>query len=151
MPEVWKLKGKEAAGSYLFMYLVLKLPRQEFLSRWAMVLINFSSRTSVVLQIKKQVFFKETLIQSCVRNDWYQQVKALSIDIEIQIKILVMYFYSHLFSLTGDYLFILMYLLPTLCKRTVKLSPLTDKVQSSGHFFFPCLYEFFFHHRSMLI
>ena len=62
-----------------------------------------------------------------------------------------MYFYSHLFSVTGDYLLILMYLLPTLRKSIVKLSPLTDKVQSSGHFFLPCLYEFFFHHRSMLI
>ena len=51
---------------------------------------------------------------------------------------------SHLFSVTGDYLLILMYLLPTLCKSIVKLSPLTDKVQSSGHFLFPFLYEFFF-------
>ena len=50
---------------------------------------------------------------------------------------------SHLFSVTGDYLLILMYLLPTLCKSIVKLSPLTVKVQSSGHFFFPCSYEFF--------
>ena len=62
MPEVRKLKGKEAAGSYLFMYLVVKLLRQEFLSRWAMFLINFSSRTSAVLQMKKQVFFKETCL-----------------------------------------------------------------------------------------
>ena len=84
-----EVKGKEAAGSYLFMYLVLKLPRQEFLSRWTTVLIDFSSRifASCILQAKKQVFLKEHYFRSgfcrvsCVMTDKKinKYIKALSI------------------------------------------------------------------------
>ena len=54
------------AGSYLLMYLVPKLPRQEFLSRGATVQIIFSSRTFAVLQMKKRMLCKGTCFVECL-------------------------------------------------------------------------------------
>ena len=61
-----------------------------------------------------------------------------------------MYFYVSFIFSNCDYLLILMYLLPTLCKSIVKLSELTQcSLLATSSFLFHII--FCFHYRSMLI